>query len=179
LNLPVARHYGFSVTAMMVMNQRVKTNIILKDDRRFDLADQKLKRDIDLCDSRVEISEVRRAPHRNCKQTSVSLPTTDRERLLRLGADPSDADSLIGLFESHKFTLTEVAIRSFGRKSRLYKKALLDILFATARQAWSFDPQLMDAAEWVRRRSQIEARRLRKLWDARPVDCVAHEKAER
>jgi hypothetical protein len=93
----------------------------------------------------------------------------------RLAIDPEDADAVIVIFQDHGSSITGAAIRWFGRGGRLYKKVVFDILAALAREAPMYDPELMDAVEWVRRRSDTEAKRLRELWDGRPIDCLTCE----
>ncbi len=58
------------------------------------------------------------------------------------------------------------AVRWFGRDLELQSRAVLNILVAIARQAGSYEPQRMNASEWVSRLADAEARRLREAVDS-------------
>ena len=84
------------------------------------------------------------------------------DALGRLRANPADAVAAMALYEACDRELQEVALRYFG-KNQLGKKAVLNLLVAVVSRAWSYDPQSMNASEWVSRVADAEAR---KLWEA-------------
>ena len=89
-----------------------------------------------------------------------------KDALGRLRANHTDAVAAVALYETCGRELQEVAVRYFG-KNRLGKKAVLNLLAAVVSRARSYDPQSMNASEWVRRVADAEARSLR---EARDVD---------
>ena len=95
----------------------------------------------------------------------ISLPETDQELLRRLADDSIDAEALVALYEIHAKQIKESAIRWFGRDPEVRKKAINSILVSIGRQAGTYDPQSMDATEWIRRVADAEARRLREALD--------------
>ena len=90
--------------------------------------------------------------------------TTDQAVLL-LARDPRDAGALITIYENHNRRLRHAATRWFGRDPEMAEKAINSILVAIGRQARTYDPQSMDASEWVSRVADSEARRLREALD--------------
>jgi len=84
----------------------------------------------------------------------------DTEIFPRLAGDPADSESLVALYEKYENELKEAASRYFGR-NEVSESAVHNILVALGRQARTYDPQSMDAADWVRRCADSEARRLR------------------
>ena len=88
-----------------------------------------------------------------------------KNALGRLRANPTDAVAVMALYEACSRELQEVAVRYFG-KSQLGKRAVLNLLVAVVSRAWSYDPQCMNASEWVSRVADAEARRLREAVDA-------------
>jgi hypothetical protein len=95
-------------------------------------------------------------------------PLSCEEALQRLTADPRDARSLIAIYERHRLDFKETTIRWFGRDRELQKRALNQILLAIARQARTYDPRRMDAADWIRECAETEAFRLRKIFNFQP-----------
>jgi len=95
-----------------------------------------------------------------------ALPRTDGEALERLAAEANDAEALIALYESHRTQFNKSAARWFGRNPELRRRALHEILVAVGRRASVYDPRL-DAAEWITKCADSEARRLRKIMDCR------------
>jgi hypothetical protein len=89
----------------------------------------------------------------------------DRQGLRRLAMDPKNAKALMALYESHEFEIRAAAIRWFGGNRDLYEQAIHNILLEIGRNVKSYDPELMDATEWVRRCADAEARRLREALD--------------
>jgi len=87
------------------------------------------------------------------------------DALGRLRANPADAVAAMALYEACDRELQEVALRYFG-KNQLGKKAVLNLLVAVVSRAWTYDPQSMNASEWVSRVADAEARRLREALDA-------------
>src|SRR6266852_2990557 len=83
-----------------------------------------------------------------------------KDALGRLRANPTDAVAVMALYETCGRELQEVAVRYFG-KNQLGKEAVLNLLVTVVARAWSYDPQSMNAAEWVHRCADAEARRLR------------------
>lgn len=96
--------------------------------------------------------------------TSQLQPAHDA--LLRLATNPQDACALVAVYDSYSNDLKASAVRWFGRDAEVRDKAINSILVAIARQAGAYDPQSMDAAEWVRQCADAEARRLREALDA-------------
>jgi len=92
---------------------------------------------------------------------SRSMP----DALLRLATNPQDACALVTVYDSCRTDLKASAIRWFGRDSELRNRAINSILAAIGRQAGSYDPQSMNASEWVSRVADAEARRLREALD--------------
>ena len=90
----------------------------------------------------------------------------DRQGLGRLAMDPKNANALMALYESHEFEIRAAAIRWFGNNRDIYEQAIHNILVAIGRNVRSYDPESMDATEWVRRCADAEARRLREVLDA-------------
>jgi len=82
----------------------------------------------------------------------------------RLRVNPRDAVAVMEFYETCSRELQEVAVRYFG-KSQLGKRAVLNLLVAVVSRAWSYDPQCMNASEWVSRLADAEARRLREALD--------------
>ncbi len=95
----------------------------------------------------------------------VSLPGTDQEHLRRLAADPRDAEALISLYEDHEVEIRAAAGRWFGRNRDVCEQAIHNILVAIGRNVRTYDPQSMDAIEWVRQCADAEAKRLREALD--------------
>ena len=91
---------------------------------------------------------------------------TDTQMLSRLATDPRDAEALISVYEHYEREIRAAAISWIGNKRGLYEQAVNTILVAIGRRAHSYDPQSMDAAQWVRNCADTEARRLREALDA-------------
>ena len=87
-----------------------------------------------------------------------------KDALGRLRANPRDAVAVMTVYESCSRELQEVAVRYFGKK-QLGKKAVLNLLAAVTSRACSYDPQSMNASEWVSRVADAEARSLREALD--------------
>lgn len=152
------------------MNQRVKTNIIM--DRNDSLEPPiwvGLPAKGQFESPTIEIESVT-GMQRNLQELSFSSSLITHELLLRLMANPSDADALIGLCESHATTFRDAVIEWFGREDNLCRGAAFDLVVAVARSAWTYDPMSVEAVEFVRQRSHIAARRLRELWNVRRLD---------
>jgi hypothetical protein len=90
---------------------------------------------------------------------------TSAQMLSRLATNPRDAEALISVYEHYEREIREAAISWFGNKRCLYGQAVNNILVAIGRQAGSYDPHFMDAAQWVRNCADTEARRLREALD--------------
>ena len=88
-----------------------------------------------------------------------------KDALGRLRANPRDAVAVMEFYETCGQDLQEVAVRYFG-KNQLGKKAVLNLLAAVTARAWSYDPQSINASEWVRRVADAEARELRAALDS-------------
>ncbi len=88
----------------------------------------------------------------------------DTEIFPRLAGDPADSESLVALYEKYENELKEAASRYFGR-NEVSESAVHNILVALGRQARTYDPQSMNASEWVSRVADAEARRLREALD--------------
>ena len=98
-------------------------------------------------------------------QHSVCSNST-REALLRLAANSRDACALIAVYDEYGDDLKASAVRWFGRNLEVRNKAINSILAAIGRQAPTYDPESMDAAEWVRQCADAEAKKLREALDA-------------
>jgi len=86
------------------------------------------------------------------------------DALARLRANPRDGVAVMTVYEMCGRELQEVAARYFG-KNQLGKKAVLNLLAAVTSRAWSYDPQSMNASEWIIRVAKVEARRLHEALD--------------
>jgi hypothetical protein len=87
-----------------------------------------------------------------------------KDALGRLRVNPRDALAVMEFYEGCGRELQEVAARHFG-KNQLGKKAVLNLLAAVVSRAWSYDPQSINASEWVSRVADAEARSLRQALD--------------
>src|SRR5713226_9258294 len=81
-----------------------------------------------------------------------------KDALGRLRVNPRDAVAVMEFYETCGRELQEIAVRYFG-KNQLGKKAVLNLLAAGTARVWSYDPQSINASEWVRRVADAEARR--------------------
>lgn len=104
---------------------------------------------------------------RNGRKVSAGKVLTNTQMLSRLATDPRDAAALIAVYEHYEREIRAVAISWFGKDPEVRNKAVNSILVAIARQAGNYDPQSMDAAEWVRQCANAEAKKLREALDAR------------
>ena len=73
-----------------------------------------------------------------------------RDALVRLATNPQDACALVAVYDLSGNHLKASAVRWFGRDRRLRSRALLSMLVAIGRQAETYNPQSMDAGQWVR-----------------------------
>src|SRR5258708_39173382 len=89
------------------------------------------------------------------------------DALLRLAKNPRDACALIAVYDLCGNHLRASTVRWFGQEAELRSRAVLSILVAIGRQAGTYDPQSMHAAEWVSRVADAEARRLREALEVR------------
>lgn len=96
----------------------------------------------------------------------AGLSRWTQEALLRLAANPQDACALVTVYESCGTDVKASAMRWFGWDVELQSRAVLNILVAIARQAGSYEPESMNASEWVSRLADAEARRLREAVDS-------------
>jgi len=87
-----------------------------------------------------------------------------KDALGRLKVNPRDAVAVMQFYETCGRELQEVAARYLG-KNKLGKKAVLNLLAAVVSRARSYDPQSMNASEWVIRVAEVEARRLHEALD--------------
>ena len=88
-----------------------------------------------------------------------------RQVLSRLAVDPKDAGALVALYEDHEVEIRAAAVRWLGKNRELCEEAVHNILVAIGRQAPTYDPRAMDAADWIFQRADAEARRLREALD--------------
>jgi len=132
----------------MVINQRVITNICLRGTVRKKITEMPYAKQIAI-GSGQEVADLR-----------------DRQGLTRLAMDPKNANVLMALYENHEFEIRAAAVRWFGNNRDIYEQAIHNILVAIGRNVRSYDPESMDATEWVRRCADAEARRLREVLDA-------------
>ncbi len=105
------------------------------------------------------------AYRRNYRFQQSERSRVAREALVRLAANSQDACALVTVYDSYGADLKASAIRWFGRDAEVRNKAINSILAAIGRQAGSYDPQSMNASEWVSRVADAEARRLREALD--------------
>src|SRR5260370_35577281 len=87
-----------------------------------------------------------------------------KDALGRLKVNPRDAVAVMEFYETCGRELQEVAVRYFS-KNPLGNKAVLNLLAAVVSRAWSYDPQSMNASDWIGQVADAEARRLRKALD--------------
>lgn len=102
----------------------------------------------------------------------IESPGAVRDALLRLAADPKDACALIAVYDEYGDDLKTSAIRWFGKDSEVRAKATNSLLATIARQAPTYDPQSMSAAEWIHQCAETEARRLREALDGDQSKCL-------
>jgi len=88
-----------------------------------------------------------------------------KDALGRLKVNPRDAVAVMEFYETCGRELQEVAVCHFG-ENQLGKRAVLNLLVALTSRAWSYDPQSINASEWVRRVADAEARELRAALDS-------------
>src|SRR5260370_5128074 len=93
----------------------------------------------------------------NTQVRKCELSRSTQDALLRLAANPQDACALVTVYDEYGDDLKASATRWFGRGPEVRNKAIKSILAAIARLAKTYDPQSMDAAEWVRRCADSEA----------------------
>ncbi len=96
----------------------------------------------------------------------ISLPRTDQDVLRRLADHSRDAEALIAVYEHYEAEIRGAAVNWFGNKHGLYEQAVNNILVAIGREAGTYDPQSMNASEWVSRVAEAEGRRLLEALDA-------------
>jgi hypothetical protein len=114
-----------------------------------------------ICDSnRCEANKCGVSVHRLGRSRSL------QDALVRLTTNPRDACALVAVYDAFGNHLKASAVRWFGRNIELRNRAVLSILVAIGRQAGSYDPQSMNASEWVSRTADAEARRLYETLDA-------------
>ena len=87
-----------------------------------------------------------------------------KNALARLRINPRDALAVMEFYETCGRELQEVAAQHFG-KNQIGKKAVLNLLAAVTSRALSYDPQSMNASDWVSRVADAEARSLREALD--------------
>src|SRR5439155_20241547 len=103
---------------------------------------------------------------RGARKGPAGKVLTNTQMLSRLATDTRDAEALISVYEYSEREIRAAAISWFGNSRGLYEQAVHNILIAIGRQAGGYDPQSMDASEWVSRVADAEARRLREALDA-------------
>ena len=106
------------------------------------------------------------AHRKNDKVQQSERSRATREALLHLAANSRDACALITVYDEYGDDLKASAVRWFGRDPEIRNRAINSILVAIGRQAGAYDPQSMNASEWVSRMADAEARRLREALDA-------------
>ncbi len=89
-----------------------------------------------------------------------------QDALLRLATNPQDACALVAVYEACGNRLKATAVRWFGKDPEVRAKVINTILAAISRQARGYDPQTMEAAQWVRKCADTEARRLLQALDS-------------
>ncbi len=89
-----------------------------------------------------------------------------QDALLRLARNPQDACALVAVYEACGNRLKGTAVRWFGKDPEIRAKVINTILAAISRKAPDYDPESMDAAQWVRKCADTEARRLREALDS-------------
>ena len=99
-----------------------------------------------------------------------------QEALLRLATNPQDACALVAVYDVYGSQLKASAVRWFGKDPEVRNKAVNSILAAIGRQASTYDPQSIDAAEWVHQCADAEAKKLREAFDA---TCRQRSRPER
>jgi hypothetical protein len=94
------------------------------------------------------------------------LPRNDAEALECLAQDPRNAEALIVVYERNRTEFNKTAAHWFGGNAELRRRALNEILVAVGQRASTYDPELMEAADWIGRCANSEARRLRRMIDS-------------
>ena len=97
---------------------------------------------------------------------SVGADRGDKHSFRPLAIDPKNANALMALYENYEGEIRAAAIRWFGNNRDRYEQAIHNILVAIGREAATYDPDSMSAAEWVRHCADAEARKLREQLDA-------------
>lgn len=107
----------------------------------------------------------------NCGDTDLGLMEYrrmgDMQALARLAVEPTDAFGLLVVYQKHRVDLRDAVIRYMRVDPRIYRRAIINVLLGIARHAHQYDPDLMDAAEWIRCAAASEARRLRRVIENR------------
>jgi DNA-directed RNA polymerase specialized sigma24 family protein len=80
--------------------------------------------------------------------------------------DSKNANALMALYENHEGEIRAAAIRWFGNNRDRCEQAIHNILIAIGQKTRTYDPQSMNASEWVSRVADAEARRLREALEA-------------
>src|SRR5882762_6852603 len=93
---------------------------------------------------------------RNGRVQQIERSRATRDALLRLAANPQDACALVAVYDASGNRLKASAVRWFGRDVELQSRTVLNILVAIARQARSYEPESMNASEWVSRVANAE-----------------------
>ena len=97
---------------------------------------------------------------------SVQKRLSTEQALSLLAKEPKDARALVAIYDNHSRRLRRTATRLFGRDPEVAAKVVNSILVAIGRDAATYDPDSMSAAEWVRHCADAEARKLRESLDA-------------
>lgn len=91
----------------------------------------------------------------------------DTQALARLAREPTDAFGLLVLYQIYKVDLRQAVIQYMRVDPKVYRRAIINVLLGVARHASQYDPEAMDAPQWVRCTAGAEARRLRQVLDDR------------
>lgn len=100
-----------------------------------------------------------------CKAQLGLRESKHKEVLSRLAVNPKDAGALVTLYEDHEVEIRAAAVRWVGKNRELCEQAVHNILVAIGREAPTFDPRCMDAADWIYQCADAEAKRLREALD--------------
>jgi hypothetical protein len=116
---------------------------------------------------KTQIDDLRKFSNpKNTQLRKRELSRSTQDALLRLAVNPQDACALVTVYDSCGTDVKASAIRWFGRDNEVRNRAVNSILAAISRQAGSYDPQSLGAAEWVSWVADAEARRLRAAFDS-------------
>lgn len=85
--------------------------------------------------------------------------------LARLARNPRDAGALVAIYDAYGNQLKASVAHWFRDDPKVCRRAIYNVLAAIAQKALAYEPQSMDASEWIHQCAEAEARRLREALD--------------